>query len=192
MIKLTLPGVVAGLVLLMLTPAAGASAGPCPTGPVAQRFMPWGDPGWYASVPGGGFEQGTAAWRLAGGAAVVEGNEPFQIGTATDHRSLQLPHGATGTSPFICVGVDHPTLRLLVRNGGAPTARLTVSAVVSGLAHPLPLATLVARDWAPTAPIPVALNVLAAALPQSVAFRFDAPDGRWAIDDVYIDPYGKG
>jgi hypothetical protein len=196
MIKLAVRGAVAaGLALLLCAAPAAASAGACPSQPVAQRFLQWSDPAWYAALPGGGFEQGTPAWTLTGGGAVVEGNEPFHIGTAADHRSLQLPPGASGTSPAVCVGADHATLRLLVRNGGLPTAPLTVSAVVSGVAgekRTIPLATLTARDWAPTAPIPVTLNVLALALPQSVAFRFDAAGGGWAIDDVYVDPYGKG
>ena len=38
----------------------------------------------------------------------------------------------------------------------------------------LPIAAPAADEWAPTAPLPVALNVLALVLPQSVAFRFDA------------------
>jgi hypothetical protein len=191
----TLRGVLAGLALLLLAPPAGASAGLCPSQPVAQRFAPWSDPAWYAGLPGGGFEVGTAAWTLAGGGAVGEGNEPFHIGTPADHRSLRLPPGGSGTSPAICIGADHPTLRLVARNGGPPTGSLTVSAVVSGLTgetRAIPLATLTARDWEPTAPIPVTLNVLALALPQSVAFRFEAAGGDWAIDDVYIDPYGKG
>jgi hypothetical protein len=196
MIKLAPHGVVvAGLALLLLASPAGASAGVCPAKPVAQRFLQWNDPAWYAAVPGGGFEEGTAPWTLTGGGAVVEGNEPFHIGTPADHRSLQLPPGASGTSPAICVGADHPTLRLLVRNGGSPTAPLRVSAVVSGPTgdtKTIPLAAITARDWTPTAPIPVTLNVLALAVPQSVAFRFDAPGGRWTIDDVYVDPYGKG
>lgn len=194
-IKRTVRGAVAaGLALLLLAPSAGASTG-CPAQPVAQRFLPWSDPAWYAAVPGGGFEEGTAPWALAGGAAVAEGNEPFHIGTAADHRSLQLPPGASGTSPAICIGAEHPTLRLLARNGGSATAPLTVSAVVTdptGGNRTIPLAALTARDWAPTAPIPVTLNVLALALPQSVAFRFSAAGGAWTIDDVYVDPYGKG
>jgi hypothetical protein len=196
MIQRTVRGVVAAVALLMFAPPVGASAALCPAEPVAQRFMLWSDPAWYASVPGGGFEEGSAAWTVAGGAAVAEGNEPFYIGSPTDHRSLQLPPGSSGTSPFICIGAEHPTLRLLVRNSGPPTGRLTVSAVVSGLsgeARRLPVATLAARDWTPTMPIPVTLNVLALVVPQSVAFRFDADPagGRWAIDDVYVDPYGK-
>jgi hypothetical protein len=196
MIKLTLRGVIAvGLALLVLASPAGASAGACPPQPVAQRFIQWSDPAWYTALPGGGFEDGTAAWTLAGGGVVAEGNEPFYIGTPADHRSLRLAPGASAISPVTCIGADHPTLRLLVRNGGSSTASLTVSAVVRALQGEtlkIPLATLTARDWSPTAPIPVALNALALALPQSVAFRFDAAGGDWAIDDVYVDPYGKG
>jgi hypothetical protein len=189
MFKLMRRGVLAALALTILAPAA-AQAAACPAQPLAQRFLPWADPAWYAAVPGGGFETGTPAWTLSGGAAAVEGNEPFYIGSASDQRSLRLPAGAAGTSPAICLAADHPTLRLLVSNRDAPVGSLTVSAVVGGRA--LPIATLVAGRWAPSAPLPVVLNALAVAAPQSVAFRFDATGGTWAIDDVYIDPYGKG
>jgi hypothetical protein len=70
-----------------------------------------------------------------------------------------------------------------------------VSAVtrdLGGEERTLPIAALTADDWAPTAPLPVGLNLLALVLPQSVAFRFEASGGMWAIDDVYVDPYGKG
>jgi hypothetical protein len=187
MLKLAMRGVLAGLALTILAPA-GAQAAPCPAQPVAQRFLQWADPAWYAGLPGGGFEPSTPAWTLTGGAGAVEGNEPFYIGGAGDHRSLRLPSSATATSPAICLGADHPTLRLLV--SGSPGSRLTVSAVAGQ--RSLPIATLVAGRWSPSAPLPVALNVLSVALPQSVAFRFQASGGRSAIDDVYIDPYGKG
>ena len=194
MFKLVMRGVLAGVALSMLAPA-GAQAGICPTQPVAQRFLRWGDLALYAAVPGGSFEPSTPAWTLTGGAAAADGNEPFHIGNASDYRSLRLPSGASGTSPSICLGADHPTLRLLVSNsGGAAGSYLTVSAVVStgGQERTVPLATVAADQWTPTAPLPVALNLLALALPQSVAFRFDARGGNWAIDDVYVDPYGKG
>jgi len=195
MLKLLRRGSLAALAVSILAPA-GAQAALCPAQPTAQRFLQWADPAWYAAVPGGGFEPSTPAWTLTGGAVAVEGNEPFYIGGAGDHRSLQLPSGATGTSPAICIGVDHPTLRLLVsHSGGSTGSRLTVSAIVRDLGggeRTLPIAALTANDWGPTAPLPVGLNLLALALPQSVAFRFDASGGKWAIDDVYVDPYGKG
>jgi hypothetical protein len=196
MFKRMMGGVLAGLALSMLVPA-GAAAAFCPDQPAAQRFLRWADPAWYVALPGGGFEPSTPAWTLTGGAAVVEGNEPFYIGGAGDHRSLRLPPDATGTSPAMCLGVDHPTLRLLVSNSGAPLgSKLVVSAVfrgVGGEARTVPIATLVADDkWAPTLPLLVGVNALALLSPQSVAFRFDAEGGTWAIDDVYVDPYGKG
>jgi hypothetical protein len=189
MFKLVMRGVLAGLALSTLAPT-GAQGALCAAQPVAQRFLPWADPAWYAALPGGSFEPSAPAWTLTGGAAAEEGNEPYYIGDAGDHQSLRLPSGATGTSPAMCLGADHPTLRLLVSNRGGSLSSLTVSAVMGG--RTLPIATLTAGEWAPTAPLPVGLNVLALASPQSIAFRFAATGGRWAIDDVYIDPYGKG
>ena len=43
-----------------------------------RPFLPFADPLLYVLAPGGGFEAGEPAWTLRGGAAVVEGNEPFQ------------------------------------------------------------------------------------------------------------------
>jgi hypothetical protein len=194
MFKLVLRGVLAALALSILAPAA-AGAATCPAQPVAQRFLPWADPAWYAALPGGGFEPATPAWTLSGGAAAVEGNEPFYIGGAGDSRSLRLPPGASGTSPAICLGPGHPTLRLLVSDDGALGSRLTVSAVVRDPGEQersLPIATLTGGRWGPSAPLPVAVNVLSLAAPQAVAFDFGASGGTWAIDDVYVDPYGKG
>src|SRR4051794_41800429 len=110
MLKLVMRGVLVGLALSILAPA-GARAGQCPAQPVAQRFLPWADPAWYAALPGGGFEASTPAWTLAGGAAAVEGNEPFYIGGASDHRSLRLPAGASGASPGAWPGAHPPPPR---------------------------------------------------------------------------------
>jgi hypothetical protein len=195
MLKLTVRGIAAGLALVILGQPAGAHAASCPAVPVAQRFAPWSDPGWYAPVPGGGFEDGTAPWTLAGGAAAVAGNEPFHIGSPDDRRSLALPPDASATSPAICIGPEHPTLRLLARYGGPRTGSIAVSAVVrvaDGSTRTLPIGVFTAGEWAPTAPLPVGLNAVALLAPQTVAFRFTARGGASAIDDVYVDPYGKG
>lgn len=52
------------------------------------------------------------------------------------------------------------------------------------------------HGWGPTLPMPVTANLLAL-LPgdrTAVAFRFTAEgaEGSWLVDDVYVDPYGKG
>jgi hypothetical protein len=44
-------------------------------------------------------------------------------------------------------------------------------------------------EWQPTLP----LLFLGSLLSNEVRFRFTAaPDSAWLVDDVYIDPYGKG
>jgi hypothetical protein len=176
---------------------AAARAASCPAVPVAQTFAPWLDPAWYMSAPDGGFEGGAVGWALTGGAATVAGNEPFYVRAATDHRSLALPAGATATSPTVCIGVEHPTVRFFAVNTGAATSRLAVSVVFHGLDGKLTTLGIgqvtAGSAWAPTPVVAVVVNLLSLLGNQQVAFRFAPADsvGKWRIDDVYIDPYGK-
>jgi hypothetical protein len=186
----------AALAVLGLVLPARADAA-CPAQPLAQRFLHWGDPAWYAALPDSGFEAG-GAWTLGGGAAVVAGNEPYFIGTPQDSRSLSLPAGASATSAPFCLGLAHPALRLVLRNQGSPSARLAVSAVLTdaaGVRRTVQIAALPAGSaWDAGPPVAVIVNLLSSLAPQSVAFRFAPADagGRWSIDDVFVDPYGKG
>jgi hypothetical protein len=188
--------VLAALAVLALPGSAGAAG--CPDQPLARTFQPWLDPAWYQAAPDGGLEAGAEGWTLGGGAAVVAGNEPFFVGDSGDARSLSLPAGASATTPDVCIGVEHPTLRFFARNTGSVTSTLGVSVVfrdVLGLKHTLPVGVVVADDeWAPTPVVPVVVNLLSLLGDQDVAFRFTALDnrGEWTIDDVYVDPYKKG
>jgi hypothetical protein len=186
----------AGILALAALASAGTSAAQaagCPEQPLSQTFLPWLDVAWYAPAPGGGFEGGTGDWSLSGGATIVDGNEPFLAG----EHSLALPAGASATSAPMCIGVDHPTLRLFARNTGAPDSALTVSVVFSdllGVTRSLPVGVIGAGTaWSPTPVMPILVNLLALTGDQHVAFRFTAPAdrGEWAIDDVYVDPYKK-
>jgi hypothetical protein len=169
--------------LALAAPAAAA----CPSQPAERVFLPWLDPALYVAAPDGGFEAG-GAWTLAGGASVVDGNQPHRPGS----RSLDLPAGASATTAPICVTVAHPTVRLFARNTGAVTAPLTVTAKFRrlGLWVELPVGVVLAgADWHPTLPLPVLGNLLS----QEVRFTFAAgAGGAWRIDDVYVDPYSKG
>jgi hypothetical protein len=177
--------------------APAARAATCPPPTVAQTFAPWKDPALYMTAPDGGLEAGGAGWTLAGGAAVVSGNEPFYVRAATDHRSLALPTGAVATTPKVCIGVEHPTVRFFARNTGSALSRLTVSVIYTGLdGHlaSLTIGQLVAGSvWAPTPVVPVVVDLLSLLGNQYIAFRFAPADsvGSWRIDDVYVDPYGK-
>jgi hypothetical protein len=72
-----------------------------------------------------------------------------------------------------------------------------VTATISdalGTRRTLTVATLLgSAQWAPSAPVAVLLNASPLG-PQQVSFAFAPADagGRWTIDDVYVDPYGKG
>jgi hypothetical protein len=185
-------GALALAVLAFAVPAEARAAG-CPEQPAAQTFKPWLDPAWYVLAPGGDVEGGGEEWTLSGGAAVADGNEPFLAG----EQSLTLPAGASATTAPMCVGIEHPTLRLFARNTGDPASLLAVSVVfrdILGFRHSLPVGAVAAgSSWAPTPIMPVVVNLLALLGDQDVSFRF-APvgGGEWAIDDVYVDPYKKG
>src|SRR3954454_23632868 len=105
--------------LACVVPQAQAA---CPAKPVAQTFLPWIDLAYYQAAPDSGFEDG-GSWDLAGGATVVDGNQPYLAGT----RSLELPPGASATTAPICVPVAPPTIRFFARNSGSSLAPLTVT-----------------------------------------------------------------
>jgi hypothetical protein len=191
----------AALALLVLAVPAQGRPGVltgCPSQPLAQAFLPWADPAWYALMPDGGLEAGGTAWTLTAGATVVTGNESYFVHDRGDARSLALPERGVATTPPVCLGLGHPTLRFFVKNEGSPYAKLTVSVVLrsaTGETRSLPIGIVTGRrSWSPTAPLPVSANALALLPGPDSAFRFMADDehGKWFVDDVYLDPYGKG
>jgi len=179
---------------------ASASAGPlvatatgCADQSLGQPFRPWADLASYTLHPGGDFER-RAGWTLAGGASIVDGNEPAFVGSATDSHSLAIPSGGGATSPSLCVGIEHPDMRFFA-TASNPTATLGVEVLFEDSMGNVRSASIgvVAGStrWAPTAPFPLAVNLLPL-LPDSrtaVAFRFSASGGSFRIDDVYVDPY---
>jgi hypothetical protein len=186
--RIGLAGVLALAALAFAVPS-GAQADGCPEQPSAQTFLPWWDVAWYVPAPDGGFEGGGSGWTLSGGAAVVDGNQPYLDGA----RSLRLPGGASATTAPMCIGIEHPTIRLFARNTGSPLSTLAVSVVfrdLLGIRQELPIGVVTAGSrWAPTAVMPVVANLLS----DRAAFRFTPLDdrGEWTIDDVYVDPYNK-
>jgi hypothetical protein len=150
----------AALALLVLLPTA-ARADDCSGQALDRTFLPWGDPALYTPVP--------ADWTQAGG-------------------SVSLPAGSSATTEPLCIGLGHPTVRFFARNTGNPLSLLRVSAVVGDTELPIGLVPA-GREWAPSPPLLLAVNLLGA---DSVAFKFDADGGNWSVGDVYVDPYSKG
>jgi hypothetical protein len=176
------------------------SATNCQSGPNSQVFAPWGDPFHYDLVPGGTFESGDASWSLNGSASVVTGNESFFVNSSGDSQSLALPSGSSATSPTFCVGVKNPSVRLFAENTGDPNSSL---GVVLNFVGPLglPLSLQIASvnsgsTWAPTPILPLVVNLLTLLpnneTPVSLTFVPHGASGNWQIDDVYVDPFGRG
>jgi hypothetical protein len=183
------PAGVLALAALALVFPSGAQASGCPEQPSAQTFLPWLDLAWYVPAPDGGLEGGGSGWDLSRGAAVVDGNQPYLDG----EHSLALPGGASATTAPMCIGIEHPTIRLFARNTGSPLSVLAVSVVfptLLGTWQELPIGVVAAGSrWAPTPIMPVVANLVG----DRAAFRFTAlrDGGEWTIDDVYVDPYNK-
>jgi hypothetical protein len=191
---------------IAVLPASAAMAGvlvqsapSCSAQTLSQPFARWLDPLSYTLAPGGGFEAGGPAWKLSGNAAVVAGNEPFYVRAKSDTRSLRLPSGSSVTSPVMCVGLAHPTIRMFTKvSGGVPLlSSLRIEALVEdnlGLIKSLPvLAVPLGSQWAPTLPGLLVANLLPL-LPGDmtpIAFKITAVGpGTWSVDDVYVDPWG--
>lgn len=164
----------------------------CPD-PTTQPFKPWSDYAQYAAVPDGGFEAGASGWKLAGGAKVVAGNEPFYLRSKRDAWSLSLPAGSSATSPPMCISLLSSKMRFVA---GGSKGSIKVQVVYRGLLSN----TLGVFDggtvsssgqWAPSPEISMLGGVLPL-LTQSVQFRFVATSGTLQIDDVFLDPWKIG
>jgi hypothetical protein len=192
--------VVAGVAALTISAPAQAgllvsSATDCDEQVYEQPFLQWADPANYVLAPSGTFEDGAGSWDLSGGASVNVGDEPFDVHAPGEVQGLSLPPGSSATTAPMCVGIEHPTLRLFARNSGFLLSTLKVEVLFednSGNVHALPIGLLAAgSQWRPTLPMPIVVNLLPL-LPgehTAVAFRFTPNGGNWKIDDVYVDPY---
>jgi hypothetical protein len=193
--------VVAAAALAVGAPTASAgllveSANDCAAPVLSNPFAPWNDHANYELAPGGAFEAGDPSWELRGGASVVSGNEPWKVSGGADSRSLRLPPGATATSPVMCVGIDHPTLRFFAKNNRALLSTMTVE-VISTTSLGLKVATpavgvmLPSGQWKPSPRFLVGANLLPLLPGEQTPVQFRVRSvglGTWSVDDFYVDP----
>ncbi len=174
-----------------------AGAENCDQPPLEQPFLRWADPMQYFLAPDGSFAKRADGWSTTL-AKVTPENQPYSAHADEGLASLRLRDGGSATTPVVCVGVEHPTLRFFARNDGSLLGTLRVDVMfedATGDVNTLPIGLVSGGDeWSPTLPMPILANLLAL-LPGErtpVAFRFTAEDSAWLIDDVYVDPYSKG
>jgi hypothetical protein len=185
-----------------LAAPAAATAGPlvadapnCDAQSSAKVFLPWADPADYVLAPGGAAES-ASGWTLSGGAAITAGNEPWNVHGATDARSLTLPSGASATTATMCIGIEHPDVRFFASStlGDGRVQVETIFETASGDVTSAPVGVATAGAWSPTTVMPIAAALLPL-MPGShtpVRFRFTSTGtAAVAIDDVYVDPYGR-
>jgi hypothetical protein len=173
------------------------SATSCVDGPITQPFQRFGDSNNYKLL--GNFESDAAKWTFSGGAKVVAGNETYKVGGSTHAKSVLLPSGSSAVSPFTCVGLAEPTLRLFAKRNSAllglvSTLNVQIQVQTSlGLSLWLPVlpGDLGGSSWHPTVQMPLIANILplSASDKTPVRFRFTPLLGAWQIDDVYVDPF---
>ncbi len=194
------------LATALVASAAPASAGmlvatadSCPEDSLSKPFVPWLDHANYTLAPDGTLEDGAGAWSLTGGAGLRDGNEPFYVHGAGESKSLGLPPGSSATTGTMCVGIEHPTLRLFAkRTGGSLLGTLRVDVLFEdamGNPHVLTIGNMLGLGgWNATVPMLVTANLLPLLSGEKtpVAFRFTSQgNATWAIDDVYVDPYRR-
>ena len=186
--------------LLIAAPTASAR-NPCGQRVIENPFAQWNDVADYFLINQGDFAAGATAWDLGGGALVAE-NNPYSL-HAQESASLSVSEGESATAPMVCVGVNDPTMRFFVRNTGSATGALKVEVTYRDLdyvTHTAELAVLTPADagdaWTPSPTIDLAVPLVAQYDPDltPVWFRFTAEGAgsSWLVDDVYVDPYGKG
>jgi hypothetical protein len=168
----------------------GLIGGNC--GSTSAVFAPWGDNSQYYFTQNGGFEDGSAGWTLSGGAAVVGGNEPFDVHSASDSHSLLIPSGASATSPSLCFGLLYPGVRFFAMSRSG-TATIHVRVIASGLLGALSVldggSATVGPNWSPTPTFATTLSQLDIPVgTKSIQLQISAT-GAVQIDDIYIDPF---
>jgi hypothetical protein len=112
-----------------------ASAESCTDPDVAPLLTSFKDDDLYAPAPGGTFNDGPAGWQFTGGADVVAGDGALQLFGA-DGGALDLPVGATATSPTFCVDERYPHFRFSYASASLDAdADVRVEVIYPGLAE---------------------------------------------------------
>ena len=188
-----------GALALLAGFAIPADAGLVSTGPASscdassQVFQSWGDQSNYMLTPGGSFEDGTASWKLSGGAKIISGNEPYYIHSRGDRHSLYMPAGSSATTPTMCFAAGDWHMRFLGL-ASSRSSQIHVAVTVNsllGLVSILDGGT-VSTDgtWKPSPSVSLLLtNVGGLLTTKAISLRFTAANGASQIDDVYLDPF---
>ena len=188
--------------MMMMQTAMVSPHVPCSERTIEKPFAAWDDNADYFLIKEGNLgSDAIYDWNFGGGELVAQ-NNPNSL-HPEEESSLSLSEGDSAESPMTCVTVDDPTMRFFVRNTGAETGTLNVEAVYLDENYEeqtYHLGTLTSEDagdeWAPSPVLELAAPLVEllddGETPIALRFTADGEGGSWLVDDVYVDPYGKG
>lgn len=166
----------------------GLLNGNCP--PAVPVFVLWGDTSSYYFAPNGGFESGSTGWSLTGGAAVVSGNESYDLHSASDSHSLYMPSGSSA-SYNACYGfLFFPGFRFMAEGNATIHVSITTKNLL-GLLSTFDGGTFTVNgSWDASPKISSLVSSLIAVTgAKSMQIHISVSGGSARIDDLYIDPY---
>jgi hypothetical protein len=171
----------------VVDPTSSVNLKTCSSSALSQPFAPWLDFADYELAPGGNFE--SAKWTLTGAAKRVAGSEPYAATGTLGFSSLSLPARSSARSPRTCVDAAYPTIRFFIAGKGSVAVNVVDGSSV------IPAGVAVAGgEWSPT-PVMLTSSAVLGALSGGtarVSLTITGLSGSPRIDDVFIDPWGRG
>jgi hypothetical protein len=167
--------IVSGAQAKVVDPPSLVNLNTCNVSALSQPFARWLDFAHYELAPGGDFERSTC--------------EPYAATGTRGSSSLSLPAGSSAQSPLTCVDAAYPSIRFFIAGHG------TVAVSVVDGSSVIPAGVAIAwLFWWPTLMMPTSAPVLGALSggTAQVSLRFTGLSGSPRIDDVFIDPWGRG
>jgi hypothetical protein len=171
---------------LVLVPSA-ASAAECPAPATAQAFAAFGDRNEYVLAPGGDFE--TLSWAKVGAVTLSIEDDPFALAPRTTAVDLNRPGESVVSSSF-CVDRTMPHLRFVAKGKDQLDVTVAVSYRGSGDTSSGSLSPDEHRSWAPSRYIELKTESIRAGESATAKVTFRS-NGRWLIDNVFLDPYRR-
>ena len=92
-----------------------ASAPDCDDQALSKTFLPWLDIADYTALSGGDFETGAAGWSLTTAPPSPTATSPGASAAPTTPSRWRSRPARSATSPTICVGLNHPTVRFFAK-----------------------------------------------------------------------------
>jgi hypothetical protein len=175
---------------------------PCQQRQIENPFTAWSDTADYFLIPDGNAYDSANVWEDISAASVAAENQTYSAYTDED-SSVQVTDGGSATTAMVCVDPDTPTMRFFVRSNGDTGGTLHVSVLYEDeLGDPQSVgigdldAATVGDEWTPSPALDISaplVSVLDGGMaPVWFVFSAEGEDSSFLVDDVYVDPYGKG